>query len=198
MTKSMTGIILAGGESSRMGEEKFFIPFSGKPLIEYTIDKLSGIFKSLIIVTKEPHLYQKYGIRAYVDIMKGRGPLGGIHAGLFYSDTAYNFVCACDMPFLNTGLIGFMALMIEGYDVVIPKKNGRFEPLCAVYSKACVEPIKNSLLIGNLKMTDFLKDVKVRTVGDEEIAAFDRIGHSFANINTPENLRRYEYERTEA
>jgi len=197
MKNNITGVILAGGKSARMARDKAFVPFSGKPMIETVIDNLSGLFQSLMIITNTPHLYQKYGIKMRADIIKGCGPLGGVYTALLFSETKYNFIFACDMPFLNKGLISFMVNEANNHDAVIPERDGGLEPLCAIYSKACIGAIKNELLKDNLKVTSFLSSVKTRKVGDKEIAAFDPDGRSFININTPENLRRYKYEGTE-
>jgi len=184
----MTGIILAGGKSRRMGEDKSFILFLGRPLIEVLIDKISPLFKDLIIVTNKPYLYQKYNVRTERGIVKDRGPLAGIHAGLVSSKDRYNFIFACDMPFLNQDLIKYMLKEIDGYDVVIPEYEGRLQPLCAIYSKQCIEPIENELSRNNLKIRDFLQYVKVRVIDEKEISRFISSQPFFANINTPQDI----------
>ena len=198
MNDNITGIILAGGKSRRMGEDKSFVLFSGKSLIEIAIDKLSPLFKDLIIVTNKPHLYQRYGITTQPDLLKDRGPLGGIYTGLVTSKSIYNFIVACDMPFLSPALVQFMVDKINGYDVVIAKWNNRFQPLCAIYSKNCISSIEKELSKNNFKITDFLKYVRIRKIGEKEIARFDSTGLCFVNINTPldiQNLEQYEIAR---
>lgn len=187
----MTGIILAGGKSSRMGKDKSFILFSGRPLIEVLIDKISPLFKDLIIVTNKPYLYQKYDIRTEVDIVKDSGPLAGIYTGLVSSRDSYNFIFACDMPFLNQDLIQYMVEETKGgdYDVVVPEYKGRLQPLCAIYSKKCIEPIENELSRNNLKIRDFLQYVKVRVINEKEISRFISSQSLFANINTPQDIQ---------
>ena len=189
MIDNITCIILSGGKSSRMGEDKAFMPLSGKPIIEILIDKLSLLFKDLIIITNSPQLYKKYGLKTYADILKDRGPLGGIHAGLTYSKNRYSFVVACDMPYVNLELVRFMSATIEGYDLVVPEENGQFEPLCAFYSKNCIKTIEDQLHKNNLKIRDFFSFLKVRTITENEIAAFDAEGKCFVNINTRKNYQ---------
>jgi len=189
MKKNITAIILAGGKSTRMGQEKSLILFSGKPLIEVLIDKLSRIFNNLMIITNKPDLYKKYGIEIHTDLLKNHGSLGGIYTGLFYSKTNYNFICACDMPFLNESLIKFMLKKAESYDVLIPQHNTRLEPLSAIYSKSCIAPIKEQLSKSNLKITDFFPSVEVKTITENEITSFDAEGKSFVNINTREDYK---------
>lgn len=186
----MTGIILAGGKSRRMGEDKPFVLFSGRPLIETMIDKISPLFNDLIIVTNKPHLYQRYGVRTEVDIVKDQGPLGGIYTGLISSKDRYNFIFACDMPFLNQALIEYMVGETKsgGYDVVMPEYEGRLQPLCAIYSKRCIKPIEDELSKDNLRIIDFLKYVKVRMIKEKEISRLITGQPSFTNINTPQDL----------
>ena len=187
MINNITGIILAGGESSRMGQDKAFILLSGKPMIEVLIDKMSEVFSDLMIVTNKPHLYEKYGIKTYEDIVKNMGPMGGIYTGLLTARKGYSFFFACDMPFLNSSLIRFMSENIKGYNAVVPQHNGRLEPLYAVYSRNCITAIENQLHKNNLKITDFLSLVKVRVITEQEIAMFDAERKCFTNINTPKD-----------
>lgn len=185
MINNVTCVILAGGKSSRMGRDKSFLIFYGKPLIEILINKLQGIFKDLIIIANNISLYKKYKIKTYADIIKESGPLGGIHAGLHYSKSKYNFIMACDMPFVEPGLIKFMSANIENYDLVVPKLNGRFEPLCAIYSKNCLKAIENQLSKNNLKVVDFFPQVKLKEIVEKDLVDFNKDGKFFLNINTP-------------
>lgn len=195
MIDKITAIILAGGKSSRMGQDKSFLELAGKPLIKITIDTLSEIFKSLLIITNNPEPYKTFGIRVAGDSIKDCGPLGGIYTGLTIAETTNNFIVACDMPFLNKELIYYMVKEIQDYDVVVPEFNGRLEPLCAIYSKNCIKPIENQIFNQKLKVTDFFKSLKVRVIKDKEIKQFDPEGLYFTNINTREDCRRLKYER---
>ena len=195
MDDNITGIILAGGKSTRMGRDKSFILFSGRPLIEVVIDKISALCNDLIIVTNDPQPYEKYSLRVEIDILKDKGPLGGIYTGLMYSKDKYNFVVACDMPFLNHDLMQYMVKEADGYDVVIAENKNRLEPLCAVYSKNCIKRIEKEFSKGSLKITDFLKYVKVRTITEDETAEFDLDGRWFVNVNTLEDYRRLNHAR---
>lgn len=190
MIENVTGIILAGGKSSRMGKDKAFIIFGGKPLVEIIVDKLSGIFYDLMIVTNKPNLYDKYGIETQTDIKGNCGPLGGIYTGLVYSKNKYSFVIACDTPFLNQDLIKFMSTKIAGHDVVIPYYSNQLEPLYAFYSKTCIKPIKNQLQKNSFKVRDFFQHIKTRIVTEEEIVNLDPQGSCFININTSEDYQK--------
>ena len=188
MKESITGIILAGGKSSRMGQDKAFILFSGRPLIEVVIENLSSLFKNLLIISNNQSLYAKYEIEVQPDILEGKGPLGGIHAGLHFSKTKYAFVTACDMPYLNPELVRFLSNETGDYDVIIPEFRQRLEPLCAIYSSNCIEPIEKHLSSGNLKITDFISQVNTCVINEKDVRSFDPEGLSFVNINTPEDI----------
>ena len=183
--KKITGIILAGGKSSRMGRDKSFIRLGNKELIGVVIDKLEALFKDLIIVTNNPPRYQKYALRTVTDVLKGRGPLGGIYAGLLASDSPYNFVVACDMPNLNPELIKYMIKEKNGFDVVVPHLKKGYEALFAVYSKSCIMPIYEAIRSENLRVRDFFKKVNVRELKEGEIKRFGSPDILFMNINTP-------------
>ena len=182
----ISGIILSGGKSSRMGRDKASLPFPHKPMIEIMIDKLSVLFNELMIVTANPDLYSKYGIRTVEDVIPQHGPLGGIYTGLLFSKNHYNFIIACDMPFLNPDLVRYMVQKINGYDLVVPEYGDQLQPLCAIYSKNCIESIKKELSRDNLKITYFFRNVKQKLITEEEIKKTDLQGLSFVNINTPE------------
>lgn len=188
MTNKVTGIILAGGKSSRFGKDKSFVLFNGKPLIEILIDKLSSLFEDLMIITNRPRLYEKYKIRTETDLIKDCGPLGGIYTGLSTSNTRHNFFVACDMPFINSELIKYMCKNAYGYDVVVPKINNRYESLFAIYSKTCLKFIKLMLDKKIFKISKFFPKVVVREISENEVLSFVLPQEIFMNINTPEDL----------
>lgn len=194
MIEDVTGIILAGGRSLRMGKDKSFILFFGRPMIENILNKLLFLFTDLAIISNRPYRYRKYRVRIERDIIKGCGPLGGIYTALVTSRNFYSFITACDMPFLNLELIRYMTKHINRYDVVIPYWNG-LQPLCAIYSKNCIEPIERSLQKEVLKITDFFKHMKMKIIPQREVKIFDACGLSFENINSPEDYNRLRYGR---
>lgn len=187
---SITGIILSGGKSSRMKTDKAFLKLGSKTMIEELISRLEKKFSRLMIIANDRERYKRFGIELVEDIVPDKGPLGGIYTGLVVSRDDYNFIFACDMPFLNQDLIQYMIGEVEdgGYDVIIPEWEGRLQPLCAIYSKECIKPIENELSRNNLKITDFLKYVKARVLNEKEISQFISSQHFFANINTPQDF----------
>ncbi|MEK7375992.1 MAG: molybdenum cofactor guanylyltransferase [Candidatus Margulisiibacteriota bacterium] len=176
--RKMNGIILAGGHSSRFGENKAFIDINSRFLIERIVDLLRQIFRKVYIVTNSPREYKYLGTETVVDIFRERGPLGGIHAGLLASDSCHNFIAACDMPFLDIGLIRDLADKIEDFDLVVPKFGERLQMLHAFYSKNCISIIEEQLMASNLKLRNLLPKV------NSKIIEYQNFGQSFMNINT--------------
>jgi len=192
MIKGITPVILAGGKSSRMGYNKSLATVGGKRLIELVADKVAGLFAAPpLLVTNTPDEYAFASLSMTGDLVKGAGPLGGIHAALHYSRLEYIFVFACDMPFVSPELVRYLADRVNGNDVVIPSWGKRFEPMCAIYSKHCLCAIESALGRGERRIIDFFPAVSVAAVEVETIGAFVS-PETFQNINTPvdlENIR---------
>lgn len=186
----MNGIVLAGGKSTRMGTDKAVLDLGGKKLTEIVVETIGAVVDEVVVVTNSPERFTGLSARLTSDVEPGGGPLGGILSGLLISEQWHNLVVACDMPFLNVDLLRFMQQQADGYDVVIPHLGDLFEPLHAIYSKACVEPIRALLRQQNLRITDFLGEVRVRYIDKTEIDQFDPSHLSFFNINRPEDLER--------
>ncbi len=188
----MAAIILAGGKSQRMGNcDKAFLKIGKEPIIKRQLRLLKKHFKKIIIVTNSADKYNGLkGVRIISDIVPHQGPLAGIMSGLMSSGERYNFVVACDMPFINHCLIKYMYRNSSGYDAVIPKINNRYEPLFGIYSKSCIEHIK-ALLEGRVfQISKLFPKVKVREIFREEISRFGLPEKIFMNVNTPDDLSR--------
>jgi molybdopterin-guanine dinucleotide biosynthesis protein A len=193
----LNGIILAGGKSRRLGTDKTVVSLGGKRLTQIALDTISLVADDIIIVTNSPELFGDLPARLTPDVEPGAGPLGGILSGLLASDQAYNLVVACDMPFLNLELLRYMQAIIDDHDVVIPRFESYFEPLHAIYSKACIEPIRALLDRRDFRIVDLLNSVRVRYIEREEIDRYEPSLLCFFNVNTPEDLQRAkeEFER---
>jgi molybdopterin-guanine dinucleotide biosynthesis protein A len=185
----MTGIVLSGGESRRMGTDKAFLLLDGLPLIEHVLRVLRGVFPRVIIVTNAPARYVPYDALVVTDTVDKRGPLTGIYSGLLNSRDEYNFVAACDMPFLNPDLIAYMAGLAPGHDIVVPVINGRVEPLHAIYSKKLVPMIKKRLQEDDRQVQGIFGEARVRYVTETEIVRYDPGRRSFKNLNTLEEFK---------
>ena len=189
---SRTCIVLAGGKGLRLGRDKTSETISNMSLLKRTVAKLIFLDGDIIIVMARkqslPQITDYPKLRVATDIYPDKGPLGGIYAGLVASDTFYNLVVACDMPFLNQGLLGYMVQLAADFDLVVPRLDNMVEPLHAVYSKDCLAPIERLIVEGNLSVYKLLSMVKARYVEAAEIDRFDPMHLSFFNINTEADL----------
>jgi molybdopterin-guanine dinucleotide biosynthesis protein A len=186
-------IALAGGKGLRLGRDKLIENIGDRSVLERVVSCLS-LFDSDIIVVRSAKQsvsgfidYPK--LRVVADFYPEKGPLGGIYTGLTASDSFYNIVVACDMPFLNQALLRYMVQLSADYDLVVPRLGNMVEPLHAVYSKDCIEPIEDLLKQGILGVTELFTIVKVRYVEAGEIDRFDPEHRSFFNINTESDVR---------
>lgn len=186
----MTGIILAGGKSSRMGFNKAFIDIDGKPIIHKTVGLFKELFDEIILVANDPVEYEELNILTVTDIFKGAGSLGGIYTGLFHAQSEYSFIAACDMPFLNKEVIARMGKISGSYHAIVPFVIGRYHPLHAIYSKKCLKPIAEMIQEKDLRITNLFKKVKTKKLEEKDWLSNESILSSLDNINTREDLHR--------
>ena len=185
-----TGIILAGGKSRRIATDKAFLTVGNRPIIADTIDTLNVLFHDILIITNNPEAYSAIDAEKVRDTIPDKGPLGGLYTGLTVSRTQYSFVVACDMPFLNQDLILYMLDHRQGFDVIVPHSVDGLEPLHAIYSKHCLEPILKHIEKGDLKIQSFFDEVKVKHIRQSEIERFDPKLRTFFNINYQEDYQK--------
>jgi molybdopterin-guanine dinucleotide biosynthesis protein A len=186
----MTGIILSGGKSSRMGANKAFLHVGGERLIDRTVRIFKEIFPEVILVTNSPLDYLDQDCTIATDIIKGKGPLGGIYTGLFHASHERIFMAACDMPFLNRAFIKYMMDHCADFDIVVPELPDGLQPLHAIYSRRCLPAIKRLIDKDQLKITGFYKGLKKLTIPEDVTKRFDPRGMMFINVNTEEDLER--------
>ena len=187
----LTVCVQAGGQSSRMGEDKALKPFLGRPLIQRVIERLSPIADELIVTTNRPDEYQFLGLRLIPDLKPGRGALGGLHTAIASATHPIVAVAACDMPFASAALIEAMTrLMVqEEADVVIAKTEEGYEPLHAVYRReTCLPAIESAINADQWKVIAWFPEVKVRVLLPDEIKRYDPTGLAFWNVNTREEF----------
>jgi len=181
-----SAVILAGGKSSRMGRDKALLEFGDETLIERLYRTLRGVFEEILISANDPKTYEFVGAPIVCDVYEKEGSLAGIHAGLLHAASDKCFFVACDMPFVNTELVRYLARFADDYDVVIPMSRNGLEPLHAFYSRTCVPHIEEQLGRGNPKIIDFFPHVRVRRISVEEMSEIDPEELSYFNINTRE------------
>lgn len=194
----VTGVILAGGQSSRMGSNKALLPFQGGRFIEAIHRQFSELFPEILLVTNNPEQYDFLPCRKVADIYPGLGALAGLQAGLYHAAHPHIFAAACDMPWLNNALIRRLAALRYAVDVVIPQGEKGLEPLHALYGKGCLGPMEESLSNNRRRIVSFFPQVRVQHFSQEQIAAIDPAFDSFRNVNTPTDYYRLRAEYSES
>lgn len=184
----MAAIILAGGKSIRMGENKAFIEVDGVPIISRIYSLFKELFEEVIIVTNQKDLFKNLDSRIYTDLVPDKGALGGLYTGIFFSSFQYSFCVACDMPFIKKALVQYLIKNTKDEDVIVPRTSDGLQPLHAIYSKNCLEPIRKIIEQGKYKIIDFYRLVRVRIVEENDFLLLDPFRESFINVNTPEEL----------
>jgi molybdenum cofactor guanylyltransferase len=164
---SRTGIILAGGKSSRMGQNKALLTIEGATVIERIAHELTKITDQLLIVTNTFRDFEFLGIPMVEDMQKGKGPIAGIHAGLTATTTNANLIVACDMPFISSSLGDFLLTGLDEYQAVIPELGGQLHPLYGAYRKDALQVVTNALTNNQLRIRSVLEQLNVQVVTEE-------------------------------
>jgi molybdopterin-guanine dinucleotide biosynthesis protein A len=187
--QSITGVILAGGKSNRMGQNKALMSLGGKRLVDRVVEVMRSVFDDLLMVTNTPGVYADLDLPMVRDVWPEKGSLGGVYSAIYHVATSYCLVVACDMPFLQTAVLRYLITQINDYDVVVPDVLGELQTLHAIYSKACLQPIEHRLATNRLRIVGFFPDVRVRTVTASELEPYDPELLAFQNLNTPEEFQ---------
>ncbi len=188
--QGMTGVILAGGASRRMGRNKAMLKLHDIPLIEKVYRTMATLFSDIVIVTNTPEEYAFIPCRKTPDLYPGAGSIAGLHAGMAASNTGRIFVAACDMPFLNAGLIRMLCSHDMEAEAVVPlNSEGFFEPLHAVYAVSVMDTARDVIENGDKSILILLNRIRTVLIPYEEICSIPGAKDSFRNINTPEEFR---------
>ncbi len=193
MRKDVTGIILAGGKSSRMQVDKALLKLNGRTVIENIAEKMKNTFSEVLISTNAIDDYKFLNLPLIKDIFTHKGPLAGIHSALKYSSTEKNFIISCDMPLVSSELINFIATYNSDKKIILPETEGRIQQLCGIYSKSLLPGIEEIILESekdrNIKgsIYDLIESVSADFVSVESLTFYDKI--FFLNMNTPEDYK---------
>jgi molybdopterin-guanine dinucleotide biosynthesis protein A len=188
-------VILAGGQSRRMGVNKALLEIGGKPLIRILIDCILPVTGRILISSNDTESYGFLDFPVIPDHFPGNGPLAGFHSAMLHTSCPLYIVLACDLPRLKTPLLQSLVALAEGFDAAVPRtRDGIIHPLCAVYRRTCLPSIERALARGaNKVIRTFLDDrLAVRWVTPEEGRFKDS---DLVNINTPEDLRKLKISR---
>ena len=187
----VTGVIQAGGKSTRMGgRPKALLELGGRRIIERVLDAIAPVVDDVLIVTNTPDVYGFLGVPMVPDAYPEHGSLGGIFTGLAAAPGDAAFTVACDMPFLHRDVARLVVARAGDGDVVIPRVGEQLETLHAAYGKACLPAIEARLRTGRLKIVGFFPDVRVVEIPEAEVARHRAPDVVFMNVNTPEELAR--------
>ncbi len=188
-----TGVILAGGKGRRLNCPKPLLDLTGRPLIEDMLEKHATLFRKVLIVVdredSELGCYAGEHVRLVPDLVRGKGPLGGIYTALDAASSEFIFVMACDMPFACLELAWVMMERAPGHQAVVPRQGNLIEPLFAVYRRDILPEVGARVARGDLKIHELLDALDVAYVEDE-VQAADPSGLCFFNINTDRDLQR--------
>lgn len=182
----VSGIVLAGGRSQRMGRPKALLRLGDMTIIERVVAVVAAVTTEVMVIANEPAAYSYLGVRLVADRVPGRGPLAGIHAGLLAAAGERAVVAACDLPFLEEAVLRHLLAASEGYDVTVPVVRGYPEPLVGVYAKTCLPAVEKVLLASERpKVVDLYQCVRVHYVPESELAPLVNVARAFLNVNTP-------------
>lgn len=183
---NVTGLVLAGGASRRMGRDKALMELGGRPLIQIVVERMAVVCAEVIIVAGDATSYTRFGVPVVVDRFRDVGVLGGLHAGLAVAGYELALAVGCDMPFLKPELLRAFAAWAEGYDVALLRHEGYLEPLHGAYRRTCLPSIEAAIRAGKRRIVSFFPHVRVRTIGLDDVRPLDPELNSFRNVNTPE------------
>ena len=190
MQIDVTGVLLAGGNSRRMGEDKRYLVVGEQTLLERGLAVLRSIFQEVLVVIAQDSLPLKVAARVVRDLAPDCGSLGGLYTGLTQATTPYIFVAACDMPFLDPAVITQFTSRRASADIVMAKLAARLHPMHALYSKRCLPVLEQMIRARQLKIQEMLShaSLHVRYVTEADLLTSDPSGRSFQNVNTPADL----------
>ncbi len=185
-----SGIVLAGGSSSRMGIDKRFLTIHAQPLVVWVVERLRALVDEVIVATLDPTMFNGIEARVVTDMYPGQGVLAGLHAGLAAAQGEWTVIVAGDMPLLDPALLNAMMCLAQDCeaDIVVPQWHGELEPLHALYRpSACAPAAEAALRAGKRRIVAFYPDVRVHIMPQADVAQIDPTGRSFFNVNTPED-----------
>ncbi|TFG61998.1 MAG: molybdenum cofactor guanylyltransferase [Nitrospirales bacterium] len=183
----ITGIVLGGGQSRRMGRDKRLLLWDGEPFLDRVCRLMNNVFEEVLVVTaQEDYECSHLPVRLVTDKIPHKGSLGGLYTGLMEAKNTCSFVVACDMPFLNTECIARMCGRSTS-DVLVVKLSTGIQPLHARYSKDCVTVIEQKIHEGDLKIQNLVThpDLAIEILDESFFHEIDPYGRTFMNINTP-------------
>jgi molybdopterin-guanine dinucleotide biosynthesis protein A len=180
--------ILAGGQAARFGgRDKSALVVDGRSILDRQVGELASLTDDVMIVGGDARRREASvaACRTIHDIVPGCGPLGGLHAALTNARGNAVFVVACDMPYVTAAFADYLFSLADNVHVVVPRTERGYHPLCAVYARACLEPVAARLAERRLALHELMAAVPTRVVTEEEMSRFGAPSRLLTNVNTP-------------
>jgi molybdopterin-guanine dinucleotide biosynthesis protein A len=188
--------ILAGGRATRFdGRDKSALVVAGRTILARQVAELSQLTTDVLLIGGDASADKPDGVRRVADRVPGCGPLGGLHTALSEARAPLLAVVACDMPFVSAPLLRHLVTVAQASDhpdIVVPRTERGYHPLCAVYARTCLEPVARRLALGQLRADGLFEDVRIHVVTADELAQFGDPERLMANLNTPLEYRAIE------
>lgn len=190
MITDVTGVLLAGGKSRRMGQDKRFLHVGELTLFERCLAVLRAVFQDVLVVIAQDSPPLQTEAPVIRDLVPDCGSLGGLYTGLRQAVTPYVFVVACDMPFLDPRAVQYVAALNHDADIVMAKRDDTLQPMHALYSRRCLPVMEEMIKAHDLKIQKLVThpSLRVRFITETELRGIDPDGRSFLNVNTPSDL----------
>ncbi|HXT67159.1 MAG TPA: molybdenum cofactor guanylyltransferase [Nitrospiraceae bacterium] len=190
MEIEVTGVLLAGGKSRRMGEDKRYLVVGEQTLLERGLGVLRSMFQEVLVVIAQDSAPLDIDARVVRDLVPDCGSLGGIYTGLIQATSPYIFTVACDMPFLNQAVITQFTTRRDTADIVMARLATRLHPMHALYGKGCLPAMEQMIVARQLKIQELVShaSLRVQYVTEADLLSIDPSWRSFHNVNTPEDL----------
>lgn len=184
---NVTGIILSGGKSSRMGQDKGFLELNGKPMIQHVIDHINPMCDQILISANEKK-YEELGYPVYKDVISDIGPAGGIISCLDHSNNNKNIIISCDLPHASTDFIRKLLDLSGDYEITLPKSGQQLQPLCAIYSKKVYKSFMEYVSRGFYSLKSIIMEFRVQVIQEDAMPAFD-FSKELKNINSMDDVQ---------
>jgi len=187
----VTGVILAGGQSRRLGRDKASTSLAGRPLALWVAAALAPLVQDILLISNRPELHERLGLPLVTDLIPGLGALGGLLTGLFYAPRPLVVLTACDAPFLQPELVRLLITTASSRrtQAAVASTERGLEPLPAAFHSRLFPRLEDHLKSGDYRLRSFLSRCRTRVLTPEEVSRADPTGASFLNINTPADLR---------
>ncbi len=186
-----TAAIVAGGPATRFeGRDKSSLRIGARSILDRQLALIRPLTDRILVVANEGDRFRDAALPVVPDLVPGTAALGGIYTALYAATTDYVLIVACDLPFLNARFLRHVAACAPGFDLTIPRTADGLQPMCAMYSRTCVEPIRARLAADALRVQDLAAEVRTREIGPDEVAEYDPDGIVFFNVNSAADYQR--------